>query len=339
MTFRTFFVLLVTPLFLLSTGTYHDVVADENEMRGTLPKLSAVPGSDKNIVPQQGHDQESISNFSSISDNVSRDPAERYEQVRPKPEEQVPQIEFSPGLSDVEQQSETPDKIQATIINPFRSAAVATEVGGIIAEYNFEIGDRVEKGKTILEISKKRYDLAVQKAKQNLVALELAVKRAEKDKEIKERLVSLDASSVQELLKAETELEIVQSKLREAQITLNQTLLDLESCQVKAPFTGYLALRYKEPFEAASPLEKLFAFIDSSKVYAVAYVPESLMQYFKKGSKAAFNDPNGRQFVGEVDKIEPLIDPKTGSQKVFVLLDNADERLGIGTTGSLESVK
>lgn len=192
---------------------------------------------------------------------------------------------------------------------------------------------------TILEISKKRYTLAVEKAKENLKGFELALKRAQRDKEIKEKLVSLDASTQQDLLKSQAEVEIIEHKIEEARLALKQTLLDLEACQVKAPFTGYIALRYKEPFEAVAPLEKLLSLIDSSKVFAVAYVPENLMQFFKKGSKAAFNDSYGRQFVGRVDKIEPIIDPKTASQKVFVLMDNAEEQLGIGMTGSLESIK
>ncbi len=88
-----------------------------------------------------------------------------------------------------------------------------------------------------------------------------------------------------------------------------------------------------------APLEKIFAFIDSSKVYAVAYVPETLMEHFKNGAKAAFNDSHGRSFVGEVEKIEPVMDPKTNSQKVYVLMDNAKEHLRVGMTGSLESVR
>jgi len=250
----------------------------------------------------------------------------------------APSIEITPIPSDSNIFSDAP-KVDATIINPFRFAAVATEVTGIIQEYNFEIGQLVQKGSVILEISKKRYELAAEKAGDNLRGLRLALKRAQKEKEIRERLVSLDASTVQDLLKAEAEEEILEQKVREAEVILKQTQLDLEACQVKAPFTGYIAVRYKEPFEAAGPLEKLFSLIDSSKVYAVAYVPENLMQFFQKGSKAAFNDSYGRQFVGEVDKIEPTIDPKTGSQKVFVLMDNAQERLGIGMTGSLESIK
>jgi RND family efflux transporter MFP subunit len=230
-------------------------------------------------------------------------------------------------------------KIEATIINPFRVAAVGAEVGGLIDKYKFEPGDLVEKGQTIVEISKKRYTLVARKAEERLKAIKLALNRAQKQKEIKETLLSMDASTVQEIEKAEAEVEMTQHKVQETEIELEQALLDLEACQVKAPFTGYLAVRQKEAYEVVAPLDKLFTIVDSAKVYAVANVPEDLLQYFEKGAKAAFHHASGRQFLGEVDRIEPIIDPKTDTQKVYVLIDNAQENLGIGMSGSLESVK
>ena len=158
----------------------------------------------------------------------------------------------APEFLEKDQQA-TPGKIEATIINPVQSAAIAAEVGGIIERYNFEVGDRVREGEIIAEISKKRYALAMEKAKQNLDGLRLALKRAQRDKEIKDKLLSMDATSQQELLRAEAEFEITEHRVREAETTFQQSLLDLAACQVKAPYTGYLAVRYKEPFEAVGP--------------------------------------------------------------------------------------
>ena len=74
----------------------------------------------------------------------------------------------------------------------------------------------MREGATIAEISKKRYGLAVEKAQQNLDALRIALKRAHKDKEIKQQLVLMDASSVQELMRAEAEAEITEARVHEA---------------------------------------------------------------------------------------------------------------------------
>jgi membrane fusion protein, multidrug efflux system len=228
-------------------------------------------------------------------------------------------------------------RIEAAIISPFQSASVATEVGGIIDTFKFELGDLIGKGETVAEISKKRYALAVRKAEERIKALNLACTRAEQERDIKSRLVSMDAGSVQDFMKAEAELEITQHKIRETEIELEQARLDLHACQVRAPFPGHLAIRYKEPHEAVAGLEKLFFIVDSSKVYAVANVPENLVLHFKKGSPAKFNHASGKQFVGTVEKVEPLMDPKTDTKKIHVLIDNSRGDLEPGMNGSVEA--
>ncbi len=200
---------------------------------------SATDSLFKKFIKQKS-DQDSLNalRVTSLSD-------ESQTQLRLKLED-VPS-ETSPTLTDKDLLSDT-YKIEATIINPFRSAAMSAEVGGIIEEYNYETGDLVQQGATILRISKKRYDLAVQKANQNLQSLQLALKRAQKDKDIKESLFSRDASSLQDLLKAEAEVEIIEQRIGEGEIVLKQALLDLDACQVKAPFTGYLATQVQRAF-------------------------------------------------------------------------------------------
>jgi RND family efflux transporter MFP subunit len=266
-----------------------------------------------------------------VSDGASPELYLRFEE--PPQQFNMPEV-----ISDKSKDSSL-HKIDATIINPFRVAAVGAEIGGLIDKYKFEPGDLVKEGQTIVEISKKRYTLVARKAEERLKAIRLALNRAQKQKEIKEALLSMDASTVQEIEKAEAEYQMTKHKLLETEIELEQALLDLEACQVKAPFTGYLAIRQKEAYEVVAPLDKLFTIVDSAKVYAVANVPENLLQYFGKGAKAAFHHASGRQFLGEVDRIEPIIDPKTDTQKVYVLIDNSEENLGIGMSGSLESVK
>jgi len=228
-------------------------------------------------------------------------------------------------------------RIDAAIIGPFQSASVSTEVGGIIDAFHHELGDKMDDGQVVAEISKKRYSLAVRKAEERIKTLKVALARAEQEREIKATLLSMDASSIQDLMKAETEVEMTEHKIRETEIELEQARLDLTACQVKAPFSGFLATRYKEPYEAVAPLEKIFFIVDSSKVYAIANVPEIVATHFSKGSKAKFNHISGKQFAGTVDKVEPLMDPKTDTKKVHVLIDNPLRELEPGMTGSVEA--
>lgn len=229
----------------------------------------------------------------------------------------------------------TEEAIEATIINPFRSANVGTEVGGIIQAFHFEEGQLIKKGQPVAEISPKRYKILYDKAVEVVKGMEFAHKRALQDLKLKKELLASDAITRQEVLKAATEVDIAVTRLRESQREQELAELNLSDCVIKAPFTGYLAVRYKQPFEPIERLEKLFALVDSAKVYAVANIAEDLLGKFTMGTVATFEDATGRKFTGTVKKIGKLIDPKSKTKRVYVLIDNAGAQLEIGMTGSL----
>jgi RND family efflux transporter MFP subunit len=229
------------------------------------------------------------------------------------------------------------ESVEATIINPFQSANVGSEVGGIIGAFYFEEGDLIEKGKPVAEISKKRYEILLEKSLDTVKGMKLAHIRAKQDADLKKELLASDATTRQEVLKAETDVEIAATRLDEAKKEAELTKLNLEDCVVRAPFTGYLAVKYKQPFEPVERLEKIFAIVDSSKVYAVANVAEDLLSRFPKGSTAVFEDSAGKKVTGKVAKVGKLIDPKSKTKRVYVLIDNSGGALEIGMTGSLHA--
>lgn len=226
--------------------------------------------------------------------------------------------------------------VEAAVIHPVRSANVGAEVSGIIEAVNYDEGDRVEKDSVVAVISKERYALLVQKAQDELEGLELALKRAERDVDIKTDLLSLEAATRQQLLDAIAEVEITRQKIRRAIDELELAKLNLDACRVKAPFSGYLAVRYKQPFETVNKLEKLFALVDTRQVYAVANVPENLVPRFRIGSQAVFVHSSGNRFEGTVVRVGKLVDPKSVTKRIYVLIDNSQGKVEVGATGSVE---
>ncbi|MFC1835990.1 efflux RND transporter periplasmic adaptor subunit, partial [Thermodesulfobacteriota bacterium] len=148
--------------------------------------------------------------------------------------------------------------------------------------------------------------------------------------------VKKNAGSVQDVERAGVKVDLAKSRLAEARIGLEESLLDLKACAVKAPFSGYMVEWFKNPFEAITPLEKVFAIVDVHKVYAVANVPLSAMAGFNKGDKAVFAASSGKRFVGIVERTEKVVDPRSETKKVHVLIDNAESKLEVGMTGYLQ---
>ncbi len=222
------------------------------------------------------------------------------------------------------------------IIHPCRSASVGAEVGGVIEAIRFNEGDLVQKDQVVAEISKRRYQVLADKAGDALKATELAHKRAVQDVAIRTELLSNNAVTRQEVLKAETEADIAAARVEEARKVLTLAQLNLEDCRLKAPFTGYLAVRYKQPFETVQRLDKVFALVDTSRVHAVAGIPGALAARIEKGTPAVFEDGSGRAFEGKVDKVATLTDPKTGTIRVYVLIDNPKGEVRVGTSGTMK---
>ncbi len=238
-----------------------------------------------------------------------------------------PSIDITPSSNKI--------RVEPAVINPFHIATLGSEVGGIIEKICCEPGDNVQSGQVVAEISKRRYDLNARKAKEKIDYFTIALHRADQDKAIKSKLVNMDAASLMDLSRAEAEAEIVEHRVAEAKFEYEQALHDLESAKVKAPFSGVVVARLKEPFEVAPPLEKLIVIADVSKVYAVANIPATMSPHFEKGAAAVFKTASGASYSGTVDRIEPSIDPKTETRKLYVLIDNPDGKLQIGMVGAL----
>jgi RND family efflux transporter MFP subunit len=262
-------------------------------------------------------------------------PATAAEVAAPDPRP-APEIPYAPEPPEsVAPETGFSDSLRATTIRPHHSADMASEVSGVIEAIHFQEGDLIQRGQVVVEISTRRYTLLAEKAQEAVRGLVLALERAEQNVKLHKELLSQDATTQQDVLKAETDRDVTQTRLKEARKDFELAQLNLEWCRVKAPFTGYFGDKYKEQFESVERLEKIFSIVDSGKVYALANVAEKLVPKFKKGTGAAFVDSSGKSHKGIVEKIGKLIDPKSKTRKVWVLIDNSKGSLEVGMTGTL----
>lgn len=231
-----------------------------------------------------------------------------------------------------------PGAIEVVVINPFRSANVAPQVGGLILSIHYDEGDFVEKGQVVCELDETRYKLVVDRARERLNELRVAEERTEEEAQIKQELLDLDVTTRLEDAKARAEFEMAEFRVAQAAKELDMAKFDFDACKVRAPFSGYISSRQKQPHESVDKLQTIFSIVDSSKVYAVAHVPVAMLQRFPKGAEAEFVYGIDNRARGVVDRIAKLIDPKSKTKRVYLLIDNSAGNLEVGMTGSLQMV-
>ncbi len=227
-----------------------------------------------------------------------------------------------------------PGEINA-VIYPFQSATMSTEVRGIVDLLKYQEGDSVKKGDVVAEVSKDRYTYIVGEFKGNYEAVCRALEQAKEALEVQEGLYERRAATYQDLLKAKSEVRILEARKYEAENKLKQADLNVKACVIKAPFSGIIGVLYREPYEAADNLEKIFELVDTHKVYARANWPEKRLTEIAIDGKAVFFR-EGKSYEGVIKRISKLIDPASRSKRIHVLIDNSDGNLEIGMSGSLK---
>lgn len=244
----------------------------------------------------------------------------------------TPPDQFNLGVS---QSSPGSQIVEGAILQPYRSATVATEVSGVIEKFNSEEGDLVQEGAAVVEMSRQRFVANAERAQNRVNSLEIALKNAKRAAKMKQKVLAKGATTQQELATAEASVESKEAELLEAKQLLALAQMDLKACNVRAPFTGHIDQRHRHSHEAVERLEKLFDIVDATQLYAVGNVPEALLSSFERGRSAVFVHSSGREFEGLVKKLGKRIDAKSKTRKVYVLIPNPQAALEIGMSGSL----
>jgi RND family efflux transporter MFP subunit len=226
--------------------------------------------------------------------------------------------------------------VEATIIDPFQAANVGAEVSGIIQAIHYNEGDKLTEGEVVAEIKKDSYKVDATMTGEKEKYLRAVVQMAEAEAKAREELLEMQSATRLEVLRAKQQLENMRAELSTAKKEHLRALRDLDACDVKAPFSGYMSARLKQPFETLRSLEPIFSIVDSEKVFAVAYLPEELLERLNKGDEAIFRHRSGKEYRGRVNRIGKLLDPKTKTKKVYILIENPDNLIEVGMTGSLE---
>ncbi len=197
-------------------------------------------------------------------------------------------------------------------------ADIITRVTGIIEQLDVEEGDYVEKGQVLAKIDPRRYQLALDKADAELEGINQELQRLSLMAE--KKLVSAQAS---DKLKYQHQAAVAARKLAE---------LDLQDSQIVAPISGYVSHRYVKPGHFTQGYQKLFHIVDPVSLQAVVYLPEHQLSNVELNQQAllSFSARQNKVYQAKVRSISPVIDQRSGTFKVILSIDDANQQLKPG---------
>ncbi len=169
-----------------------------------------------------------------------------------------------------------------------------------------EEGQHVGRGQILAKLQDDEQRHGVARAQGQLA-------KARADFARQERLFEQKLISAQQFSEAKHDLEQLEISLADARQAWGYT-------EVRAPIAGTIAVRRVKPGDAVTMDQTLFEIVDFGSLVVRVYVPERELVRVRPGQAVRIltQAMPGVVFAGTVDRVAPVVDPKSGTVKVTV---------------------
>jgi RND family efflux transporter MFP subunit len=264
------------------------------------------------------------------------------------------QVANSPPLVSVATARRAPAASERTLpgnAQAYREAALYSRSTGYLKRWLVDIGDRVEAGQLIAEISAPDIDDQLAQARANLILSKANLQVAEANSELAKITLKRDEASgigigvsaqTIDQDKAQVQTTAAQIESSKANIKVNEATVqqyaDLQSFQkIVAPFAGVVTARNVDPGDlitADSPntTRELFHVMQTDPLRVFVNVPQTYAASITVGQDAMLwqrDDPT-KQFKGKVARTANALDPNTRTLLTEVDVPNPKDGLRPG---------
>lgn len=183
---------------------------------------------------------------------------------------------------------------------------VFSQAARLVRELLVEEGDAVAKGAVLLRLQD-------DEQRSNLARVESQIAKARREYERQKNLFAQSLISEQAFNDATYELEQLELALADAQRELGYT-------EVRAPIAGVVTRRVVSLGDHITVNQHLFDLVDFDTIVARVFVPEKEIRRLALGQEARLYSSalGGEARRGRVERIAPVVDPKSGTVKVTV---------------------
>ena len=210
-------------------------------------------------------------------------------------------------------------------VEAFQSVPLNFQTTGTVQEVLVDAGDIVHKGQLLATLdqtdAKSMYEITLSQYQQARDAYD--------------RLKSVhEKGSLPEIKWVEME-----SKLEQAQSSLNLATNNLGKCKLFAPVNGMVGRRNIEPgMSSISIVSAPLELVDIRQVYIKISVPENEVAKIVKGMKASFtlSALDDREFKGVVANISPVADRISRTYEAKIIVPNPDLALKPGMVSDVK---
>jgi len=224
-------------------------------------------------------------------------------------------------------------------VEPFQSAAVRTQVGGLIVEQRVRDGQEVAAGDVLFVLDQRPFQAALKEAMSKLERDQALLKKAEDDFNRYTGLKQKDVVSQQQFDQASTDAKSLRASIKLSEVQIEQARLQMDYSVIKAPFAGRVGsvLVNVGNVIKANDDRNLLVLNQIQPIYVSFSVPEQHLPAISSRlggaplevtASVAGDDEHPEQ--GRLASVDNTVDRTTGTIKLKGLFDNKDKLLWPG---------
>ena len=223
-------------------------------------------------------------------------------------------------------------------IHAWQEVIIAPEVGGYrVADVFVDVGDKVERGQKLVELSTALLAAEVATKQAMLKQREAELLNTQAELARGDALSSMNVLSEADFDRLKSEALAAEARLDSARADLQTSELRLQFASVTAPDDGVITSRTVTVGQIAQAGTEMLRLLRNSRIEWRGEVPEVRLSELKAGQRVTIATPDGLMLGGRIRVVAPTISDQNRTGLVYVDLD-ADERVrpGMFARGEIE---
>jgi len=194
------------------------------------------------------------------------------------------------------------------------SVELASEISGKIDNIYFKEGEYVKEGKLLVQT--------------NVADLEANLKRLKYTAQLNAETEKRQKQLLEKEAISKEEYDIAFTNLKTTQAEIDALQAEIDKSRIRAPFTGYIGLRYVSEGSYITPTSQIASLYNVDPIKIEFSVPSRYSGLVKKGSEITFtSEAETKEREAKVYAIEPQIDPVTRTLSVRAQAPNPNNTL------------
>ncbi len=209
---------------------------------------------------------------------------------------------------------------------------IVAEVAGRVRSVDTGEGRWVRRGQPLVTIDCRRVALALEAKQAEAAQAQADAELAAKELARAEDLVKTEIFPERNLDSAVAAASRTAERHRQLEAERRSLDLDLENCQIRAPYSGYAIRKLVDVGEWVDPGTAVFEMVDLGLVKVTVDLPERRFGQLERGSPVAIrlSADGDEPLAGKVTGIAPRASEATHTFPVIISVDNSGGRLGSG---------